>query len=108
MSDESKSLAGTEEASALPSRTEGGYPQVGFHPAVWKGILAPVGTPMPIVEKLNTEINAVLKTPDVRTGLMRLGVADIMSMSAPEFATFVANEGRKWPPIIKAIGFKPG
>ena len=37
---------------------------------------------------------------------MRLGVADIMSMSAQEFAAFIANEGKKWPPIIKAIGFK--
>jgi tripartite-type tricarboxylate transporter receptor subunit TctC len=61
---------------------------------------------MPIVEKLNTEINAVLKTPDVRTGLMRLGVAGIMSMTQHEFAAFVSNEGKKWPPIIKTIGFK--
>ena len=68
--------------------------------------MAPAGTPAAIVEKLNTEIDAVLKTPEVRTGLMRLGVADIMSMTTQEFATFIAGEAKKWPPIIKATGFK--
>ena len=37
----------------------------------------------------------MLKTPEVRTSLLRLGVADIMTMSAPEFATFVAGEGQE-------------
>lgn len=95
-----------KELPDVPTMIESGYPQVGFHPDVWQGILAPVGTPAAAVEKLNTEINAVLKTPEVRTGLMRLGVAEIMSMTQHEFATFVANEGKKWPPIIKATGFK--
>jgi tripartite-type tricarboxylate transporter receptor subunit TctC len=97
-----------KELPDVPTMIESGYPQVGFHPDVWQGILAPVGTPMPIVEKLNAEINAVLKTPEVRTSLERLGVSGIMSMSAGEFATFITNEGKKWPPIIKTIGFKPG
>jgi tripartite-type tricarboxylate transporter receptor subunit TctC len=95
-----------KELPDVPTMIESGYPQVGFHPDVWQGILAPAGTPATIVEKLNGEINAVLQMAEVRTGLLRLGVADIMSMSAPEFAAFVAGEGKKWPPIIKAIGFK--
>ena len=49
----------------VPTMIESGYPQVGFHPDVWQGILAPAGTPAAIVERLNTEINAVLKMPDV-------------------------------------------
>src|SRR5262245_32801258 len=72
-----------KELPDVPTMIESGYPQVGFHPDVWQGILAPVGTPAPIVERLNAEINAVLKTPEVRTGLGRLGVADIMAMSQP-------------------------
>ena len=95
-----------KELPDVPTMIESGYPQVGFHPDVWQGILAPAGTPAPIVEKLNTEINAVLKTPEVRTSLLRLGVADIMTMTQREFATFVDGEARKWPPIIKATGFK--
>ena len=95
-----------KELPDVPTMIESGYPQVGFHPDVWQGILAPVGTPMPIVEKLNAEINAVLKTPEVRTSLERLGVDEIMSMSAPSSRPSSTNEGKKWPPIIKAIGFK--
>jgi tripartite-type tricarboxylate transporter receptor subunit TctC len=92
----------------VPTMIESGYPQVGFHPDVWQGILAPVGTPRDIVEKLNAEINAVLKTPEVRATLLRMGVDDTMIMSTREFSAFVANEGKKWPPIIKTIGLKPG
>ena len=55
-----------KELPDVPTMIESGYPQVGFHPDVWQGILAPAGTPQPIVEKLNTEINAVLKTPEVQ------------------------------------------
>ena len=95
-----------KEVPDVPTMIESGYPQVGFHPDVWQGILAPAGTPPAIVEKLNAEINAVLKTPEVRTSLLRLGVANIMSMSTQEFAAFIAGEAKKWPPIIKTIGFK--
>ncbi len=95
-----------KELPDVPTMIESGYPQVGFHPDVWQGILAPAGTPMAIVERLNTEINAVLAMPDVRTSLLRLGVADIMAMSTAQFAGFIANEAVKWPPIIKATGFK--
>jgi tripartite-type tricarboxylate transporter receptor subunit TctC len=90
----------------VPTMIESGYPQVGFHPDVWQGIVAPAGTPASMIEKLNTEINAVLKMPDVRASLLRMGVDDTMIMSAPEFASFVAGEAKKWPPIIKAIGLK--
>ena len=90
----------------VPTMIESGYPQVGFHPDVWQGILAPVGTPREIVEKLNAEINAVLKMPDVRASLLRMGVDEPMTMSTAEFAVFVAGEDKKWPPIIKTIGLK--
>jgi tripartite-type tricarboxylate transporter receptor subunit TctC len=90
----------------VPTMIESGYPQVGFHPDVWQGIVAPAGTPASMIERLNAEINAVLKMPDVRASLLRMGVDDTMTMSTPEFAAFVAGEAKKWPPIIKAIGLK--
>jgi hypothetical protein len=43
----------------------------------------------------------------VRTAILRLGVNDVMSMTQREFATFIDGEAKKWPPIIKATGFKP-
>ena len=87
----------------VPTMIESGYPQVGWHPDVWQAVFAPAGTPGSIVEKLNTEINAVLKLPEVQEAYTRLG-ADTEIMSASEFAAFVAKEAVKWPPIIKATG----
>ena len=58
-----------QELPDVPTMIESGYPQVGFHPDVWQAIFAPAGTPAAIVEKLNAEINAVLKTPEVQASL---------------------------------------
>src|SRR6478672_5780037 len=44
----------------VPTMAESGYPQVGFNPDVWMGILAPAGTPTAVIEKLNRDVNAVL------------------------------------------------
>jgi tripartite-type tricarboxylate transporter receptor subunit TctC len=89
----------------VPTMIESGYPQVGWHPDVWQAIFAPAGTPTAIVEKLNTEINEALKSPEVKAAYARLG-SGVDVMSAREFAAFVAREAIKWPPIIKAIGVK--
>jgi tripartite-type tricarboxylate transporter receptor subunit TctC len=56
-----------------------------------------------VVEKLNTEINAVLRLPEVMATYEKLG-PEITPSSASEFAAFVAKEAKKWPPIIKATG----
>ena len=89
----------------VPTMIESGYPEVGWHPDVWQAIFAPAGTPTAVVEKLNTEINGVLRLPEVKEAYARLGT-DAEIMSAGEFAAFVAKEARKWPPIIKATGVK--
>ena len=87
----------------VPTMIESGYPQVGWHPDVWQAIFAPAGTPAAVVEKLNTEINAVLRLPEVMATYEKLG-PEITPSSASEFAAFVAKEAKKWPPIIKATG----
>jgi len=89
----------------VPTMIESGYPQVGWHPDVWQAIFAPTGTPAAVIEKLNTEINATLNLPEVKTAYERLG-ANMDIMPAREFAAFVAKEAKKWPPIIKATGVK--
>jgi len=87
----------------VPTMIESGYPQVGWQPDVWQAIFAPAGTPTAVVDKLNNEVNAVLKLPEVRETYARLG-ADIPIMSVPEFTAFLAGEVKKWPPIIKEVG----
>ena len=56
----------------LPTVSESGVP--GFEAATWYGVLAPAGTPPPIIAKLNTEIAGVLHLPDVRAYGMPMNV----------------------------------
>jgi tripartite-type tricarboxylate transporter receptor subunit TctC len=100
---------GARRSPDLPdvaTMTEGGFPQVGFHPDVWMGIFAPAGTPSAIVDKLNREINAVLQSPEMAPSLKRFGYEAKITTPA-EFSTFFAAELRKWPPILRAAGLKP-
>ena len=94
---------GPERSPDLPdvaTMTESGYPQVGFNPDVWMGILAPAGTPTAIVDKLNREVNAVLKSEEMAPALKRFGYEAKITTPA-EFEVFFAAELRKWPPILK-------
>jgi tripartite-type tricarboxylate transporter receptor subunit TctC len=90
----------------VPTMTESGYPQVGFHPDVWQAFVAPAATPIAIVSKLNTEVNETLKSPEVKASLDRLGFSPLI-MSPQEFATFLAAQAQKWPPVIKAANIQP-
>lgn len=90
----------------VPTMTESGYPQVGFNPDVWMGVLAPAGTPAAIVDKLNREVNAVLKSEEMAPALKRFGYEAKITTPA-EFEAFFAAELQKWPPILRATGMKP-
>jgi tripartite-type tricarboxylate transporter receptor subunit TctC len=90
----------------VPTMAESGYPDVGFHPDVWMGILAPAGTPTAIVDKLNGDVNAVLKSEAMAPALKRFGY-EAKTTTPAGFATFFAAELQKWPPILKATGIKP-
>jgi tripartite-type tricarboxylate transporter receptor subunit TctC len=70
------------------------------------GVLAPAGTPAAIVDELNGDINAVLKSEAMAPSLKRFGYEAKITTPA-EFATFFADELQKWPRILKATGIKP-
>jgi tripartite-type tricarboxylate transporter receptor subunit TctC len=100
---------GSRRSPDLPdvaTMAESGYPQVGFHPDVWMGIFAPAETPPDIVEKLNRETNAVLRSAELAPTLRRFGYEAKVTTPA-EFATFFAAELRKWPPVLRGVGIKP-
>jgi tripartite-type tricarboxylate transporter receptor subunit TctC len=67
------------------------------------GFLAPAGTPKPIIAKLNTEINAILKMPDVRTKLEAAGI-EIQGGTPQEYAALIKSDLAKWSKVIKAAG----
>jgi tripartite-type tricarboxylate transporter receptor subunit TctC len=90
----------------VPTMTESGYPQVGFHPDVWQAIVAPAGTPAAVVDKLNHEINESLKSADVTAALAKLGFIPMIG-SSQDFAAFLTAQTQKWPPILKAANVQP-
>jgi tripartite-type tricarboxylate transporter receptor subunit TctC len=90
----------------VPTMTEAGLPGVGFHPDVWMGLFAPVGTPPAIVDRLNREMADVLKSVEMAPVMKRFGY-EAKITTPEEFKVFFADELRKWPPILKAAGIKP-
>jgi tripartite-type tricarboxylate transporter receptor subunit TctC len=70
------------------------------------GFLAPAGTPKAIIQKLNTEINAALKLPDVKAKLEAAGI-DIQGGTPQEYATLIKSDLAKWSKVIKEAGIVP-
>jgi tripartite-type tricarboxylate transporter receptor subunit TctC len=104
-----RALAVTTETRAkdlpdVPTMAESGLPQLtlGFS----AGILAPAGTPAAIVDKLNGEINAALKTPDLTASLGKLGF-EPQFWSPRDYGAFLIEEMKRWPSIVKASGVQP-
>ena len=87
----------------LPTVAESGVP--GFDVSVWFGVVAPAGTPRPVIAKLNGEINAILKLPEVRHSFNNQGV-ETAGGTATEFTAFIAAQTTKWAKVVKDSGTK--
>ena len=85
----------------LPTVAESGYP--GFESLAWNGLFSPAGTPAELVNRINADVNAVLKDPAVRDALARQGLI-VGGGSAAEFKAFIEAEAAKWSAIIKRAG----
>lgn len=77
----------------------------GFQVFEWQGIVAPAGTPQPIIEKLNQEFAKALANPDVKERIVGLG-ADIVTSTPAELGAHIRNEIAKWQKVAKAGGIK--
>ena len=87
----------------VPTVAEAGV--AGYEATIWIGIMAPAGTPKPIVDKLNAEINKVIERPDVRDAWAKQGAVP-MVMSAAEFDKFLRADIEKWAKVVQASGIK--
>jgi tripartite-type tricarboxylate transporter receptor subunit TctC len=97
-------VAGASRASAMPevpTVAESGVP--GFEAFSWFGLVAPARTPAPVLAKLEGEVEAILKMPDVQKRFTELG-AEPGTISDKAFETFLAEETTKWTKIIQASG----
>jgi tripartite-type tricarboxylate transporter receptor subunit TctC len=77
----------------------------GYEANQWYGVGAPKETPAEVIDKLNTEINAVTADPLIKARLASLGV-DPMSMTSAAFGKFIADEAERWGKVIRAANIK--
>ena len=85
----------------VPTMIESGYG--GLSLSFWAGLWAPAGTPDYVVERFNSEVNAVLASPEVVSGLTKLGL-EARPGSPRQFADFIAAEIPKWRDIVRVSG----
>ena len=87
----------------VPTVAEAGVP--GYEATIWLGIMAPAGTPKPIVDKLNAEIRKVIERPDVKDAWAKQGAVP-MVMSVAEFDKYLRDDIEKWGKVVQASGIK--
>jgi tripartite-type tricarboxylate transporter receptor subunit TctC len=87
----------------VPTIAEAGVP--GYETGIWLGLMAPAGTPRPVLERLNVEIARVLNAADVKETWGKQGAAP-MSMSIEQFDKFLREDIAKWSGVVKATGMK--
>ncbi len=85
----------------VPTIAEAGVP--GFEAVIWLGIMAPAGTPKPIVDKLNAAINQTIARPEIVSAWERQG-ATPMTMTTAEFDAFLRKDIEKWAQVAKFSG----
>jgi tripartite-type tricarboxylate transporter receptor subunit TctC len=87
----------------VPTVMESGVP--GYEAYVWMGLLAPKGTPAPIVDKLHRELVQVLDTTEVKTYMASAGI-EIVGSTPAEFGAFFRSERDLWAKVVKETGAK--
>jgi tripartite-type tricarboxylate transporter receptor subunit TctC len=91
------------EIPDAPTLVEQGYPD--FTLDAWTGVVAPHGTPEPILNRLNAAITAGLKTPEAKEALDRF--SSIAKVSTPqEFGAFIGDQARRWGALVRLAGAK--
>lgn len=86
---------------AVPTINESGYK--GFDARTWFGLVAPAGTPAPVIAQLNAEINKVLAMPEVRKKITVEG-GNVLGGSTAQFATLIKAEIPRWGQVVKDSG----
>jgi tripartite-type tricarboxylate transporter receptor subunit TctC len=79
----------------------------GFDASAWWGMLAPAGTPAPIIERMNAEMAKAVRDPKIAERLAALGV-DVRASSPADMGRFVDQQIDKWAQVVKQFGIKAG
>src|SRR5262249_25543388 len=94
-----------DRSSVLPDVPTLAEQGLDFDVSAWFGIVAPAGTPRPIVERYYGEISKALAQPETRGKLAGIGM-DPVTKTPDQFAAFIREEIARWAPVVKASGAK--
>jgi tripartite-type tricarboxylate transporter receptor subunit TctC len=97
-------LKRTPATPDIPTIAESGFP--GFEASSWFGVLAPAGTPKPVIARLNADVRKALTDPGVVKRLEGVGF-EIITSTPEQFGAYIRSEIRKWEKVVKASGAKP-
>lgn len=90
-------------APEIPTVSESG--SAGFETSGWFGVVAPAGTPRPVLDRLNNEIVKGITAPDARERLATLG-GEVVASGAADFTAFMRSDHAKWAKVVTAAGLK--
>jgi tripartite-type tricarboxylate transporter receptor subunit TctC len=93
----------TPLAPEVPTIAEAGVP--GYEASGWYAVLAPTGTPQPIVMRLHRELQNVLAERDVKERFTATGVEPI-GMTPEQFAVYMREEHAKWGKVVRSVSAK--
>jgi tripartite-type tricarboxylate transporter receptor subunit TctC len=88
----------------VPTISEAGVP--GYEATNWWGIVAPAGTPRPVIDRLHQELSVILATPETKKRFETEG-GEAIQMSPDDFGRFIVAETAKWAKVVKDAGIKP-
>jgi tripartite-type tricarboxylate transporter receptor subunit TctC len=81
----------------VPTAIEAGLP--GFEATIWLGLMAPKGTPQPIIDQLNAEIAKIQAKPEIKDAWAKQGAVPIV-MKPAEFGAYIQDDIAKWAKVI--------
>jgi len=79
------------------------YP--GFEALAWNGLVVPAATPGAVVQKINAEVGAILKQPEIVQKMNGFGF-DLVGGTPADFAALIRSEAERWTPVVKTLGIK--
>lgn len=87
----------------VPTVSEAGVP--GYEAPIWLGLMAPAGTPRPVIDKLNGAVKKIINSPEVKQNWAKQGAVP-MDMTPDQFEKFMRAEITKWGKLVKETGMK--
>jgi tripartite-type tricarboxylate transporter receptor subunit TctC len=88
----------------LPTMTELGFS--GFEIRDWMGVVAPAGTPKPVIARLATEIASIVRSPEVKQRFASVGMEEADKLGPEDFRALIRSELVRWAKVVREAGIR--